>query len=340
MSTTPPSVSNFIDPLEHCLFDRARKPSESAPVYYLGDIPICTAGNLTTILALPKAGKTAFLGAMIASVIKPDHAVCDTFGIRSQNPNGLALLHFDTEQSPTDHWAVLDIAMRRAQLEGERPPWLRSYCLTGMNPIALCQTVMTQIRAVKDAFGGIHSILIDGYAELVLDVNDAKESQLIVTELHKFAISLACPIIGVLHYNPGSEKGRGHLGSQLERRAETNLALTKEKNCSLTEVWSDRQRKKPIPKGQGPCYLYDEESGMHISAPSTYQTQQKAKHEEVLRQAKVIFDGQVQMRYGALKTAVVSSLGKSESTAERKIKEWTRTAVIRKNSIDLYELNT
>lgn len=329
----------FVDPLEHCRFDFTRKPTEAAPVYYLGEVPICTAGNLSTLLAQPKAGKTAFLGAMIASVIKPDHATCDTFGLRSANPEGRALLHFDTEQSPSDHWSVVACAMRRAQVT-EQPSWLRSYCLTGVNPVALFATVMAQITLMRDAFGGIHSVLLDGYAELVLDVNDPKESQTLVTELHKFAIVSSCPIIGVLHYNPGSEKGRGHLGSQLERRAETNLALSKTKGSALTDVWSDKQRKEPILKGQGPSFAWNTELQMHTSVDSVYQTQQKAKRAEALQQAKTLFNGDTQIRYGALKMGLAALLSKSESTSERKIREWVRGGVILKNAADLYELGT
>lgn len=327
----------FVDPLEQYRFDIARKPSEATPIYYLGDVPICTAGNLSTLLAQPKAGKTAFLGAMIASVIKPDHVVCDTFGLRSANPEGRALLHFDTEQSPHDHWSVVACAMRRAQIT-EQPQWLRSYCLTGTNPVALFMAVMAQITLMRNVFGGIHSVLLDGYAELVLDVNDPKESQNLVTELHKFAISAACPIIGVLHYNPGSEKGRGHLGSQLERRAETNLALSKSSGSVLTDVWSDKQRKEPIPKGQGPSFAWNVELQMHTSVDSVYQTQQKAKRAEAFQQAKTLFNGDTQIRYGALKMGLTTLLAKSESTSERKIREWVRGGVIRKNAVDLYEL--
>ena len=327
----------FDDPLLIHRFDCRQRPKESAPVYYLGEIPICTAGNLTTILAAPKAGKTAFFGAMMAATLKPDDATCDTFGIRSSNPLGHALIHFDNEQSPSDHWKVLDCAMRRAKLT-EQPPWLLSYCLTGFNPVTLQAHIFAQIQRARTAFGGIHSILIDGYADLVLDVNDSKESQLTVTELHKFSIAAFCPIVGILHYNPGSEKGRGHLGSQLERRAETNLALSKDKGSAMTEVWSDKQRNEPIPRGQGPCFAWNKEAGMHMSIESQYELRQKAKRTESILAVKKAFGDLAQMRHNVLAESLSKVIDKSVKTAERKITEMVRDALIRKNSVDCYEL--
>lgn len=325
----------FNDPLEHCLFDPARKPADASPIYYLGDVPLCTAGNLSTLLARPKAGKTAFLGGMIASVLKRDGVECDTFGIVSRNPLGKALLHFDTEQSPPDHWGVLATAMRRAKVT-ERPLWLRSYCLTGMNPVLVWQTVLKQIQLMRDVFNGIHSILIDGYAELVRDVNDSKETQEVVTELHRHAIKYACCIAGVLHYNPGSEKGRGHLGSQLERRAETNLNLSKTE--ALTEVWSDKQRKDPIPRGQGPCFAWNSEAEMHLSTPSHHKTKQAAKLKALQELAAQAFENADELRYGALCDTLISLSGKSLATAERKVQEMERLGVLHKNGGELWTL--
>lgn len=325
---------NFVDPLEHCRFDINRPPPPSVPVYVIGDVTICTTGNLTTILAQPKVGKTAFFDAMIAATLREDGVTCDTFSIVSQNREGFALVHFDTEQTQQDHWKVVARAMRRAKLT-QQPEWLRSYCVTAGNPIALWLTIQAQIATLRKEFGGIHSVLIDGYADLVMDVNDAKESAKVITDLQKLAIDNACPIAGVLHYNPGSEKGRGHLGSQLERRAESNIALTK--LGGMVEIWSDKQRGAPIIKGQGPSFTWDKDMMMHVSTASRCATQQKAALDEAREQAKKLFNGDAQLRYGALKMAIAAQLDKSESTSERKIKEWGRLGIIRKNSADLWE---
>src|ERR1043165_8551312 len=104
-------------------FDYATEPPPIVPVYTLAGTTISTAGNLTAITAHAKVGKSALLGAAMASVICP--SACDTLTISSSNPNGAALVHIDTEQSQEDHWRHNARTLRRAGVT-EPPPWFHS----------------------------------------------------------------------------------------------------------------------------------------------------------------------------------------------------------------------
>ena len=76
-----------------------------------------------------------------------------------------------------------------------------------------------------------HSVFIDGVADLCKSPNDDIEAFALVEHLAHLAIAYACPLILVLHENPsGLETGktRGHLGSQLERKAESNLRIARD----------------------------------------------------------------------------------------------------------------
>lgn len=210
------------------------------PVFYIGDVGVCTAGNLTTITAAAKAGKTAFIVAMQAAAFSPSHDG-DYLGVTSSNPNGLAMIHFDTEQSIFDHHELVRRTATRSGL-ATPPPWFRSYCLTGFSVPDLQSALRIALEDARRDFGGIHSVFIDGAADMVVDVNDPKESNAFVAALQAQAIEFNCPIIEIVHLNPGSpNKSRGHLGSQLERKSETNLQL--EKTDGITVVWAERNRR-------------------------------------------------------------------------------------------------
>ena len=51
-------------------------------------------------------------------------------------------------------------------------------------------------------------------------------------------------VVTVLHENPNSEYGktRGHLGSQLERKAESNLRLQKDNTTGVTTIFTEKSR--------------------------------------------------------------------------------------------------
>jgi hypothetical protein len=69
------------------------------------------------------------------------------------------------------------------------------------------------IQNALHKFGGVHSIWLDGFADFVQSVNDEQEAFGLVRFLHSLAVTHQCPIIGVVHLNPGDTgKSRGHLG--------------------------------------------------------------------------------------------------------------------------------
>jgi hypothetical protein len=96
-------------------------------------------------------------------------------------------------------------------------------------------------------------------------VNDATEANGLVGELHALAIRFDCPIICVLHENPGENtqgKTRGHLGSQLERKAESNLRLLKDSD-GVTVVFTERSRSASISRDRGPRFKWYDADAMH-----------------------------------------------------------------------------
>jgi hypothetical protein len=122
------------------------------------------------------------------------------------------------------------------------------------------------LRTCRKRHGGIHSVLNDGIADFIRDPNDTEEAFAAVERLHRLSVQFETVILNVLHFNPGSEanKTRGHLGSQLERKAETNLALLKDDH-GVTTIYTSSARHAPIPKKDGPRFKWDSSAAMHMS---------------------------------------------------------------------------
>lgn len=327
------TIERIREKLAKRLYDQRREPPPLRPVYSLAGVPICTPGNLATITAQAKTGKSAFIGSMIAAALKPEPVEADTLGLAASNERGLALLHFDTEQSPDDHWHHNRRAEGRAKC-ADRPDWLLSYCLTGMSALEASEAVWQAVVDAAEKFGGVHSILLDGVADLVCDVNDSEECNRFVAELHNLAIKYDCPIIGVIHFNPGSEKSRGHLGSQLERKAETNLVL--EKNDQTTAIWSTKQRRAPIPKAAAPRFHWDDNAGMHVSCETLESVRFSEQAEQAKSEVEDVFAGRPSMRYGDLKETTVNRLKLKERAAERRIQKWRQLDVVEKTLAGLW----
>ncbi|WP_367210218.1 AAA family ATPase [Sphingobacterium sp. R2] len=70
-------------------------------------------------------------------------------------------------------------------------------------------------------------VIIDGVRDLVYDINNATEATEITNKLMKWSQELNIHIHTVLHLNKGDDNTRGHLGTELNNKAESILQITK-----------------------------------------------------------------------------------------------------------------
>ncbi len=322
------SGSKLVERINAARLDLAAMPPEPREVLILGGVCIGTPGNLGVWCAAAKAGKTAALGAAIGCTMTD--ADRDFLGFTGYNSLGRGVVHFDTEQSPVDHWKVIDTARRRAGLD-RAPAWLHSYGLAGWSAADRRRALPLVLRLVSDACGGIHSVFIDGVADFVDDPNDGAVCFPFVDGLQRLAVEHDCPITSILHRNPGSEKSRGHLGSHLERRAETNLVLEKDPATGRTVIYSTKQRRAPLLKADAPCFRWDTDAGMHISVVTVRADRERAERDrlrELAADAYAEAPGK-QLKYGQLVEAVTRAARCSTRTAEARVCRMKQLCVIR-----------
>ncbi|MBM4023774.1 MAG: hypothetical protein FJ284_16330, partial [Planctomycetes bacterium] len=160
--------NELVERIAHTRFDPNNKPPDDPCVFSLAGVEIAHAGNLIAIAAAVKSGKSSVIAAMIASLMGED-LERDYLGFSGSNPEGKRVLHFDTEQSRGDHWRMGMRTIMRAGLEVP-PAWYESYSLIMLSPKERVDVIGAMARAAV-AFGGLHSIFIDGVADLILDVN-------------------------------------------------------------------------------------------------------------------------------------------------------------------------
>lgn len=323
------------EPLLEREFNPLNPPPVAVPRFYLRGIPVCTEGNITVLSGPPKQAKSSTIGAMLASVMADDDAEVDCLGFISSNPQNHAVIHIDTEQSKRDHWELMMRSLRRAGVK-DPPPWLLSFCVTGWSFREIWDRIAQLTAYSVHTHGGLHSLFIDGVADMIADVNDAAEANGFVAKLHGHAITYACPIIGAIHLNPGSDtKTRGHLGSQLERKAETNLKLESDKHNGVI-IWSDKNRRANIAKENAPRIVWSEDLKMHVTGVALKPSKDTALRKRCADLAESVFADRPSMRRNDLEDAIVHRLKVGESTAYRRAKEMIECGVIKQAELGLY----
>ena len=315
-------------------------PEKPLPVLKLGDKTIATVGNLFNVQALPKAGKSAAVAAMIAAPIAANRIGPDTLGFSAENPEGKALIHFDTEQSTYDHDQLIRRALKRAWAT-EPPPWLMSYCVTDLDIGQRKQALRDAVDKATAEHGGVFAILIDGIADFCISPNDDAEAFALVGNLHAMAMQLGCAIGTVLHENPGggeSGKTRGHLGSQLERKVETNLRLAKDAD-GITSLWAERARHCHLPKEQATCFQWSDEVGMHVSCGTAGEIRSAANRGKMEGDADRVFGSADALTYTDLAEAIADAFTLQPRASKDRIKKWAAEGIITKQSDGRYRIS-
>jgi hypothetical protein len=322
-------------------FNFAVPPAQPIPRFLINARAVCTPGNLTNLIGQAKTAKSATIGAMLAAAIcaESSNNDRDTLGISATAPGTLRLLHIDTEQSPFDADQLIRRSLRRAGVDAP-PPWLESYGLAGFSAGELRLALPMLMESARET-GGVFAVILDGGADFVNDVNDAEECNAFVAELHSLAILHNCPIILVVHENPGQDAGkmRGHFGSQLERKAESNLRLRKSEE--ITVLFSEKMRGAPILEKDGPRFRWDNGAGMHLTCATVGTTKAQKKREKLADMAEAVFAhlGKDGARFAELVKGIADMRGVGASAAEDRFADMKAAGVIFKDQFGFWHFN-
>lgn len=299
------------------------------PIVKIKDAVISTAGNITTFSGLPKSGKTAVTNVLIAGAVSIDGKYDGFEGIQVEpNPDGLAVICFDTEQSKQKQQKNLQIILKRLGIS-ECPPNLLCYNLKEV-PLGVYKKVVREIcEAAKEEFGGIHMIVIDGGADFVLDVNDPTSSTKLVRFFERLAVKHDTCVVLIIHLNPGSAKERGHLGSQLQRKGESVIAIQQEGGKSyLVPKFLREAGRDDVPAIQ---FSFDKDKGYHTSAGVRSAEELTQKTDMLTALAKGVFGDGYAYPYSDAIVMIMQHAGKKERTAKELFKELRALKLIQKD---------
>lgn len=207
--------------LKSCEIDFNNPPAKAQVIISAGDVPLGTQGNLFGITGGEGTGKSNYVAAMVAGCICPAGAEVDTLGIQiATNGKHKAVLLYDTEQSEVQLFKNVGNLLARAK-QPDKPEELKAFCLTGMSRKERLHAIVQSMDKFYYQYGGIQLVVIDGIADLVKSANDEAESVAVIDELYRLAGIYNTCILCVLHFVPNGLKLRGHLGSELQRKAAT-----------------------------------------------------------------------------------------------------------------------
>jgi hypothetical protein len=329
-----PSEEPVLSEEEKAILAKVKPFDFSKPVPKPDDIisidgnTISTPGNLTVLAGPSKGGKSGLMIGLIAGAIQTTQSDIDIEPIRVKpNSNLKAIIHLDTEQSDYNHYRGMSAVMRRASMT-QQPEYFYSWSLRGLSKLEKLKATSLQIKLCAKKHNGIHIIFFDGGADFVNDLNDAKEANEAVEYLESLAITYNCPVINVLHLNPNSpDKTRGHYGSQLERKCESQLRITKDKETDISTIEGVLLRNAGgVPQVD---FRYDNDKGYHVTCGYGKSTRVNNQIKELRgAYAEILQNGLKVISYKDLTDLIKDHEMVSIPTAKRRIKSMLDLGII------------
>jgi AAA domain-containing protein len=312
---------NVLDACDVYRITRHTKIDKPVPVITINNEIISTEGNLTTISGASKSGKSAFTSILLAGAISTDGVIDGLEYVNVQpNTNKKAVIHIDTEQAKHKHQNNLLSVLSRANMDD--CDYLLSYNIRELEIAQYTEVTNNICAGALATFKGIHLIVIDGIADFISDVNDAEQSTAIVKYFEELAIKYHTPIIVIVHTNPGSDKERGHLGSQCQRKCESLLIIKTEGNISFIEPKLLRMAGKAnIPNIQ---FMYDKDRGYHIGCGVRSVNANDKILQRINKLSELcshVLGGQKSLRYQKVIEEIMIHTGKSMNAVKSLFKE-------------------
>ena len=328
--------SETMSALKSCEVDFNNPPPVAQMVVAVNDVPLGTQGNILCITGGEGTGKSNYVTALIAGAIgQSDNnkdKVMDTLGVSvCENSKRKAILFYDTEQSEVQTYKNITNLLRCCGRE-TMPEYLKVYCLTGMSRKERLQAIIQSMDKFHYQFRGIHMVVIDGIADLIKGANDETESIAVVEELYRLTGIYNTCIVTILHFIPSGLKLRGHLGSELQRRAAAILLIEKDTDPSVSVVKALKVRDGSpldVPIMQ---FAWDKDAGMHVYlGEKPKEEKEKRKEDELVAVARDIFGRQDFITYVDLAEQIQAILDVKERTAKSYIKFMREKEIIRKD---------
>lgn len=194
------------------------EPAAEIPLITINGVPAATSGNHSLIVGKKKARKTLFLVWLL-----------------TQYSGDLStdVLFFDTEQGKHHVYQI----RKKVFLLTEK--WIPVFYLRGKSPKERQQIIAETVRQWPSR---PKVIVIDGIRDLLSNINDPDQSTDLIVWLEGLTVEHGIHVINVLHLNKTDSNARGHIGTELQNKAQVTIEIEKDEKsgCSLVKCESSR----------------------------------------------------------------------------------------------------
>lgn len=294
------TLDNFKEIWESLLI-RASDEFEIPPeVIRIEGTTISTLGNFSASTGKGKSRKSFNVSAIVASALTGRKVL----NYEASFPEGKdRILYFDTEQSP-DHCRTILRRINKLCGYPEKKDDARIRFAFLRQETTLDRRDIIECALITEPNIGL--VIIDGLRDLLFDINSSTEAAEVIGLLMRWSSQFNVHIHTVLHLNKGDDNLRGHIGTELNHKAETILQIkVSEEDENISEVSASMVRDRKFP----PFAFSIDDEGVPVLEEDyefdpkpkresfNYKKMSEEKHRDALDKA---FEGAAKVGYGEL----------------------------------------
>ena len=219
--------------IEESTIHMANQYTSSPEVLRVGEAVVGTLGNFSASIGKAKSKKTFNVSAIVASALSNDEVLRYNAEFPSDKRN---ILYIDTEQGRHHCQKVLKHIVRLTDLPIDMEPEnLKILALRKYTPEERLDIVEYALNTIPN----IGLVIIDGIRDFVYDINSPSEATRIISKLMQWTEDLQIHIHTILHQNKNDEHARGHIGTELNNKAESIMQVEvnkEDKSISIVEA--------------------------------------------------------------------------------------------------------
>lgn len=183
-----------------------------------------SAGDLSEVVGYAKSRKTAFCKMIARAVLMGGDDILKTDVPQAK------VLYIDTEQSDLHAQnSYNDITKGLTDEQRGRLQYIKLREYSQNERLYIIYRVISEQRPTL--------AVIDGVADMIPDTNSNTDAPVVTNMLMALASTTKTHICTILHTSAANaSKGRGHIGSEMERKAETVILIEKQKGTNASDV--------------------------------------------------------------------------------------------------------
>ena len=244
---------------ERALADAATRPVVFSPALISrNDTGIVGRGTINIIQGAYGSHKSRLAELLAALMLTGNTDNAQFLEFERAALERFCVCYIDTERNQSEElpFAIQGMKLRAGFSLTDQPAEFRFTSIKAIDRPARFAAIEAFISHVRDSTALHLFCLIDVVTDAVGDFNDAKESM----KLYDFVGNLCdrhnATFLLIIHQNPGTEKARGHTGTEAANKASTALQIGFEKDASGNDTDLIRLKYLKLRRGKRPEPLY------------------------------------------------------------------------------------